>query len=56
MYLAGEEAEDVLKALPLTEEKEKSSMDVMAAFEKHCMSKQNIIYERACFNRLNQQP
>ncbi|XP_061906727.1 uncharacterized protein K02A2.6-like isoform X2 [Entelurus aequoreus] len=56
MYSAGEEAEDVLKALQLTEEQKKSYNDVTAAFEKHCVSKRNVIYERACFNRRCQQP
>ncbi|KAL7881030.1 hypothetical protein SRHO_G00032840 [Serrasalmus rhombeus] len=56
MYSAGEEAEDVLNVLPLTEEQKKSYDSVMAAFEKHFVSKRNVIYERACFNRRNQQP
>ncbi|KAK0150368.1 hypothetical protein N1851_008526 [Merluccius polli] len=34
----------------------KSYTEVVAAFTAHCVSKRNVIYERACFNRWNQEP
>ncbi|KAK0131434.1 hypothetical protein N1851_033836 [Merluccius polli] len=56
MYAAGDDAEDILSVLPLSDTDKKSCESVIDAFEKHCVSKRNVIYERACFNRQSQQP
>ncbi|KAK0142411.1 hypothetical protein N1851_019855 [Merluccius polli] len=56
MYAAGDDAEDILSVLPLSDTDKKSYESVIDAFEKHCVSKRNVIYERACFNRRSQQP
>lgn len=55
MYVAGDEAEDIFNVLPLTEGQKKLYKLVMEAFEKHFISKQNVIYERACFKCRSQQ-
>ena len=56
MYTLGDEAEDILHVLPLDDNQRKSYEAVKNAFEKHCVSKKNIIFERARFNRRNQEP
>lgn len=56
MYAAGEDAEEILYVLPLTEEEKRSYTAVTEAFNKHCVSKRNIIFERARFNKRNQEP
>lgn len=56
MYAAGDDAEDILNVLPLTDAQKTSYRHVTAAFSKYCVSKRNVIYERACFNRRNQEP
>ncbi len=55
MYTIGDEAEDILNVLPLNEEEKKSYETVKTAFTRHCVSKRNVIFERACFNRRNQE-
>ncbi len=56
MYAAGEDAEEILYVLSLTEEEKRSYAAVTEAFNKHCVSKRNIIFERARFNKRNQEP
>lgn len=56
MYAAGDDAEDILNVLPLTEAQKKSYNAVTAAFTDHCVSKRNVIFERARFNRRSQEP
>ncbi|KAK0140295.1 hypothetical protein N1851_022770 [Merluccius polli] len=56
MYAAGDDAEDILNVLPLTDAEKKSYKRVTEAFNAHCVSKRNIIFERACFNRRSQEP
>lgn len=56
MYTLGDEAEDILSVLPLSSEQKKKYTDVKQAFENHCVSKKNVIFERARFNRRNQEP
>ena len=56
MYAAGNDAEDILNVLPLTEDQKKSYRSVTDAFNAHCISKRNVIFERACFNRRIQEP
>ncbi|KAL6482216.1 hypothetical protein MHYP_G00102960 [Metynnis hypsauchen] len=56
MYAVGEEAGDILNVLPLTEEQKKSYKAVTDAFTVHCVSKRNVIFERARFNRRSQEP
>lgn len=54
MYAAGDDAEDILNVLPLTEAQKQSYQAVKEAFTHiftHCVSKRNIIFERACCNR-----
>lgn len=56
MYTLGDEAEDILSVLPLSSDQKKKYTDVKQAFENHCVSKKNVIFERARFNRRNQEP
>ena len=56
MYTLGYKAEDILNVLPVNEDQKKSYEDVKQAFGKNCASKMNIIFERARFNRRNQEP
>ena len=56
LYTAGDDAEDILNVLPLTDAQKKPYTEVAAAFTAHCVSKSNVIYKRACFNRRNQEP
>lgn len=56
MYAAGDDAEDILNVLPPTEAQKKSYNAVTAAFTDHCVSKRNVIFERARFNRRSQEP
>ncbi|KAL0148076.1 hypothetical protein M9458_056616 [Cirrhinus mrigala] len=51
MYAAGEDAEEILYVLTLTEEEKKLYAAVTEAFNKHCVSKRNIIFERERFNK-----
>lgn len=55
MYTIGDEAEDILNVLPLNEEAKKSYETEKTAFTRHCVSKRNVIFERARFNRRNQE-
>lgn len=56
MYAARDDVEDILNVLPLNEVQKKSYKAVTRAFTAHRVSKRSIIYERACFNRWNQEP
>lgn len=56
MYAAGDDAEDILYVLPLTDAQKKSYAAITDAFNKHCISKRNVIFERARFNKRNQEP
>lgn len=56
MYTVGDEAEDILSVLPLSSAQKKKYQDVKQAFEIHCVSKKNVIFERARFNKRNQEP
>lgn len=56
MYAAGNDAEDILKVLPLMDEQKESYNAVTEVFTAHCVSKRNVIFERACFNRRSQEP
>ncbi|XP_037521850.1 uncharacterized protein K02A2.6-like [Rhipicephalus sanguineus] len=56
LYAMGEEAEDVLTALKLTDEQTSSYAAVVSAFEKHFLPRKNVIYERARFNSRKQEP
>lgn len=47
MYAAGDNGEDILYVLPLTDAQKKSYAAVTEAFNKHCVSKRNVIFERA---------
>lgn len=54
MYAAGDDAEDILYELPLTDAQKKSYAAVTEAINKRCVSKRNVIFERARFNKRNQ--
>lgn len=56
MYAAGDDAEDILSVLPLTEAQKRQYNEVADAFSAHCVSKRNVIFERARFNRRDQEP
>nr|XP_055068361.1 uncharacterized protein LOC129450004 [Misgurnus anguillicaudatus] len=51
VYCMGDEAEDVLKGLTLTEDQRKKYTDVEAGFDAFFVPKKNVIYERAKFNQ-----
>ena len=55
LYAMGEEAEEVLKSTGATEERLKTFDDVVAQFAGYFQVRRNVIYERARFNRRNQQ-
>lgn len=46
----------ILYLLPLTDAQKRSYAAVTEAFNKHCVSKRNVIFERARFNKRNQEP
>jgi len=56
LYTLGDEAEDILSVLPLSSDQKEKCADVKQAFENHCVSKKNVIFECARFNRRNQEP
>lgn len=51
----GDEADDVLCVLSLSDDDKKKYELVKQAFEKHCVGKHNVIYERAKFNMRRQE-
>ena len=55
MYCLGEEAEDVLTSTNVTEDERKSYASVLAKFDDYFKVRKNVIFERARFNRRNQQ-
>ena len=55
LYAMGDTADDILVVLPLSDAQKKDYGAVKAAFEKHCVGKHNVIFERAQFNMRNQQ-
>lgn len=54
-YAMGEEAEDVMVSLKLAAEQQTDHSVVKDAFKKHFIPCRNIIFERAKFNRRNQE-
>ena len=52
---AGDDAEDILNVLPLTDAQKKSYTAVVAAFTAHSVSKRNVIYERASTDGIKSQ-
>ena len=51
LYCLGEQAEDVLVWMNISEESRKKYDDVLAKFDAHFRVRKNIIFERARFNR-----
>jgi len=51
LYCLGEERDDVLSSTNITEEQQKKYDEVLAKFDEHFKVRQNIIFERAKFNR-----
>lgn len=51
----GDQADDVLTVLPLTDDDKKKDDVVKAAFEQDYVVKHNVIFERAQFNSRCQQ-
>jgi len=51
LHCLGEEGDDVLSSTNITEEQLKKYDDVMAKFDEHFKVRQNIIFERAKFNK-----
>ena len=51
----GEDADDIFSTLPLTAEERKVYNTVISKFERHCIIKRNVIFERAKFNQRIQQ-
>ena len=56
IYAMGEQAEDILKSLSLTDEQSKSYEAVKKALTEHFVVRRNVIFERAVFNRRVQGP
>jgi len=51
LYCLGKEGDDVLSSTNIMEEQLKNYNDVMAKFDEHFKVRQNIIFERAKFNK-----
>ena len=56
LYCLGEEAESVLMSTSATADDRKDHASIMAKFDAFFKIRRNIIFERARFNRRNQQP
>ena len=56
LYCLGEEAKDVLASANLTEAAQKEYASVIQCLDRFFKVRQNVIYERARFNRRDQQP
>lgn len=56
VYCMGDEADDVLRGLVLTNEQRQQYDAVKTGFDKYFVPKKNVIYERAKFNKRVQQP
>uniref|UniRef100_A0A3B3C9Q2 Gypsy retrotransposon integrase-like protein 1 n=1 Tax=Oryzias melastigma TaxID=30732 RepID=A0A3B3C9Q2_ORYME len=56
MYAMGDKADDILSTLGLSNDEQKKYKSVKEAFDKHFIGKQNVIYERARFNKRSQEP
>ena len=54
MYLLGSKGEDVLSSFNLTNEEVENYNVVVARFNTYFNVRTNVIYERAVFNRINQ--
>ena len=52
LYCLGEEAESMLKSTNITEEETKNYETVLEKFNSFFKVRRNVIFERACFNRL----
>ena len=55
LYSMGEKADDILQSFCLSEEELKKYETVVAKFQKHFISKRNVIFERAKFNSRKQE-
>ena len=51
----GDEADEILRSFPLSEENKKQYMPVIEQFDKHFIKRRNVIYERARFNMRRQE-
>ncbi|KAK0145669.1 hypothetical protein N1851_015450 [Merluccius polli] len=56
VYCMGDEADDVLRGLELTNEQRQQYSAVKKGFDDYFIPKKNVIYERAKFNKRVQQP
>lgn len=56
VYCMGDEADDVLRGLVLTDEQRQQYDAVKTRFDRYFVPKKNVIYERAKFNKRVQQP
>lgn len=56
VYCMGDEADDVLRGLDLTDGQRQQYDAVRNAFDRHFVPRKNVIYERAKFNKRVQQP
>ncbi len=55
IYCMGDEADDILRGLPLADTDKTKYSAVKAGFEAHFVGKRNVIYERARFNMRKQE-
>lgn len=50
IYTMGDEADDIITSVGLSQEEMKSYENVKSKFENHFIAKRNVIFERAKFN------
>ena len=55
IYSMGDEADDILHSLNLSEDERKAHAVVKGKFDSHFIKRQNIIFERAKFNMQRQE-
>ena len=55
IYSMGDRAKDLLRSFAHSEEDAKKYGVVKERFERHFIKRQNVVFERACFNNRRQQ-
>lgn len=54
LNLIGEDPVDIFNTLNLTQENQEKEVKVLEAFEKYCIPRKNVVYERYLFHNRNQ--
>ena len=55
IYAMGDQADDILRSFPLSEEDRKHYITVKRMFDSHFVQRRNVIFERSKFNRRRQE-